>query len=693
MASPGDERTRVLFLNTATLPPLGADTWIHVQIMRQLDRATHELFAACAFGPEEARTPTYAALREITDLTLVPADLGRESAARTGRLRAVHGLLDIGRAAGTIVRLARLIRRHDIRVIHTSDRPRDALAAVVLGRLTGATSLVHVHVGYNADWMGRLLRWSLHHATGLIAISEYVAGTLTDAGIDPRRVHVVLNGIDPDEWHPDAGAADARASLDVGPDARLLLTICRLFPQKGPGDVITALARLRDRFPGLMLLIVGTDITPDGWFSAALRERVAELGLVDHVRFLGRRADIEGLMAAAEVFVMPSVEEPFGLVFCEAMAMERPVVALADGGTPEVVEHGRTGLLSPRGDLDSLTANLATLLADPSAGAAMGAAGRSDVLSRFTTARMAADVASVYQAVTCRDPVAGMRGWPRANAVARRESRDRGMDVLERPTVDEFRAAMDTDGYIVIRGVVAPEPLTDIAAALHAEYEQLRSSADMFAGGGSISGHLNCFPGEQTRFVWDAVKAAGVQELVRAIRPDIADSIRATMNFNLPGSVAQHYHTDGLYTKDFLICNIAVVDTDLGNGAIDVLPGTHREFYKFWRYAYHRLYRLSTRVPLRQGDVIIRRSTVWHRGMPNTSAVPRPMMAITFGEMDDLDADPFAVNDGKPLFFPNWYNTNTLGQLREKTFVRAPITYSAWRFARSLYGNKGYSSF
>ena len=85
------------------------------------------------------------------------------------------------------------------------------------------------------------------------------------------------------------------------------------------------------------------------------------------------------------------------------------------------------------------------------------------------------------------------------------------------------------------------------------------------------------------------------------MRPDIADSVRATLNFNLPGSVAQHYHMDGLYTKDFLICNIAVVDTDLVNGAIDVLPGTNREFYKFWRYAVERKYRLTTRVPARPG--------------------------------------------------------------------------------------------
>jgi hypothetical protein len=252
---------------------------------------------------------------------------------------------------------------------------------------------------------------------------------------------------------------------------------------------------------------------------------------------------------------------------------------------------------------------------------------------------------------------------------------------------------METDGYTVIRGVVSPDRLTQVANELTAEYDALKAAGALFQGGGSLTGHLNCFPGERTRFVWDELRAAGIQDLVRAIRPDIADSVRATMNFNLPGSVAQHYHTDGLYTKDFIICNIAVVDTDLRNGAIDVLPGTHREFYKFWRYAAHRLYRGSTRVPARQGDLIIRRSTVWHRGMPNFSPAPRPMMAITFGEMDDLDADPFMHNGGRTEFFPNWYRTTRLGQLREKTFLRAPVTYSAWRFARSLYGNKGYDSF
>jgi glycosyltransferase involved in cell wall biosynthesis len=670
----------VLYLATTTLPVF-ADSWILSEIIRRLDRGAFAPIAACSPGRPDAPTPLAARLSEIPDLEVVPADLGPDGlTADAGVLRR---LADMVAAARTIARLAWLIRRRDIRIVHVNDRPRDAVVAVVLSRLTRVRCLVHVHQAYRPGWTGRPLRWALGHADGVVAISTFVGRTLTEGGLDPVRVHVVRNGIDLAEWHPGAGAAETRAELGIDPSAPVLLTICRLFPEKGPLDAIEAVARLRAELPDIQLLIVGNDIT-GGRFTAELDARVAELQVAGNVRFLGRRDDIEGLMAACDIYVMPSFEEPFGLVFCEAMAMERPVVALADGGTVEVVDDGRTGLLVTRGDLDALTAHLRALLLDPARRTAMGAAGRADVAARFTTTRMAADAGRVYSKVA-------FAGRPYERTRAPRGSH--GMRVLESRDVDEFRAALDNDGYVVIPGVVAKDRLTDLATDLTNEYERLKASNELFEGGGSLSGHLNCFPGEQSRFIWDDLAAAGIPDLVREVRPDIADSVRATLNFNLPGSVAQHYHMDGLYLGEFLICNVAVVDTDLHNGAIDVLPGTNREFWKFWRYALHRLYKRSTRLPLDQGDVVVRKSTLWHRGMPNHSSAPRPMMAITFGEMDDLDADPFMQNDGKPEFFPNWYATDRLGRLREQTFVKAPITYSAWRFTRSLYGNKGYASF
>ena len=256
--------------------------------------------------------------------------------------------------------------------------------------------------------------------------------------------------------------------------------------------------------------------------------------------------------------------------------------------------------------------------------------------------------------------------------------------------VEECRRALDTDGYAVVRGVVSGEGLARFDDMLEAEFERFRSS-DAFHGGGMFSGHLNCIPGTAARFAWDEVNAAGIVDIVKGLNPDWAVRPRATLNFNMPGSHAQHYHMDGVYTRDFLICNIAVVDTDIVNGAIDVLPGTNQRFYRFWQYATQRIYRGSTRLPLQRGDVVLRRSTLWHRGMPNYSDAPRPMLAFTFGEYDEPVDDPFAGDRADLEFYPNWFAPTRRGRLRERTFVAAPITYSAYRFTRSLFSDKGYA--
>ena len=263
-----------------------------------------------------------------------------------------------------------------------------------------------------------------------------------------------------------------------------------------------------------------------------------------------------------------------------------------------------------------------------------------------------------------------------------------------RPEIDK-RGALDDlerDGYAIFRNVVDPERLDDFASYLDDEYERARASGELFEGGGTISGHLNCFPGERSRFIYDAVREYGILDVIEAQAPGRLEQLRVTTNYNLPGSVAQHYHSDGLYTEEFLICNVAAVDTDLRNGAIDLLPGTHTRFYKFWQYAVHRLYRKSTRLSLNQGDAILRRSTVWHRGMPNLTDTPRAMMSLTFGELSAAPDDPFGTDGPGVVFSPNWYGTSKLSQFRENVFVRAPILYSSYRFARSLVGNKGYST-
>jgi hypothetical protein len=267
-----------------------------------------------------------------------------------------------------------------------------------------------------------------------------------------------------------------------------------------------------------------------------------------------------------------------------------------------------------------------------------------------------------------------------------------GNEPLQQGEVDTLKKSFDKDGYFIVRNVVSPQKLTDLHRQIVEEFDRAKQSGELFSGGGLMSGHLNCFPGAGSRFVYDALEERGIIDLIRQVEPTASRLPNVGCNYNLPHSVTQHYHTDRPFTKHFMIANVAVVDTVVENGATEVIPGTHHKYYKYWRFVVERPYRNSIRVPLKQGDVMVRTSNVWHRGMPNLTSVARPMLAYTWEDGGSEQIDPWAVEGGKITFRPNWFRPTRLGRIRERVFVGLPITYSAYRFVTSLYSNKGYSS-
>jgi len=246
------------------------------------------------------------------------------------------------------------------------------------------------------------------------------------------------------------------------------------------------------------------------------------------------------------------------------------------------------------------------------------------------------------------------------------------------------------EGYFVVKSVVSPEKLADLHKRIVTEFELAQQRGTLFSGGGLMSGHLNCFPGAESRFAYEAIVNRGIVDLIREVHPAATRLPNVGCNFNLPGSATQHYHADRDFTREFIIANVAVVDTVVENGAIELIPGTQKKFYPYWKFALERPYKNSIRVPMKRGDVLVRTSNVWHRGMPNRTSVARPMLALTWEDGGSTNEDPFGVEEGKILFRPNWFRPTPMGRLREKVFVRLPITYSACRFVASLSGKKGY---
>ena len=163
--------------------------------------------------------------------------------------------------------------------------------------------------------------------------------------------------------------------------------------------MIDALPAVRSLRPDVKAVFVGEE---DQWshgsagYRAELEGRARALGVADAVKFLGFRRDVPDLLAASNLFVFPTWEEPFGMVFAEAMASRKPVVALASGGVPEIVEHQETGLLVDPAENDGLGRAILELLADPERQRKMGEAGRARIARLFTPSEKAREMAHVY---------------------------------------------------------------------------------------------------------------------------------------------------------------------------------------------------------------------------------------------------------------------------------------------------------
>lgn len=249
-------------------------------------------------------------------------------------------------------------------------------------------------------------RTAVESADAVIAVSHGMRADVLACypQVDPGRVHVVHNGIDTALYRPDP-RTDVLRRLGIDPDRPFVLFVGRITRQKGVPHLVRA---AREFAPGTqVVLCAGSPDTPE--LDAEFRSLVGELrerrdGVVWIPQMLPR-PDVVQLLTHAAVFVCPSVYEPLGIVNLEAMACGTAVVASAVGGIPEVVEHGRTGLLvpyeetDPRGFEAALAAAVNEVVNDGTRARAMGEAGRRRAVSEFGWDAVARRTVEVYASV------------------------------------------------------------------------------------------------------------------------------------------------------------------------------------------------------------------------------------------------------------------------------------------------------
>lgn len=242
----------------------------------------------------------------------------------------------------------------------------------------------------------RLMAWALRRARRVIAVSEITRRHYLDrARLRPERVMTIHNGIDPSAFQAPPGERDAaRRELGLDASAPVLVTVAVQREPKGIQHMLAALPEVAAAFPAVRYLLVG-----DGPHRRALEGLAARLGVADRVVFAGARDDVPRLLAAADLFVLPSLTEALPTVVAEAMAAGLPIVATTVGGIPEMVGHGEAALLVPPSDPAALAAAVCRLLANPRQAAAMGRAGRRVVAARFDIRAQAKALADDYRAL------------------------------------------------------------------------------------------------------------------------------------------------------------------------------------------------------------------------------------------------------------------------------------------------------
>lgn len=252
-------------------------------------------------------------------------------------------------------------------------------------------TLVGLHPSFQA-----ITQFSILKSHGLTSVSTFLKDrTVADFNVPANRIRVIPNFIDPDVYRRDKEPCH-RGTLAPGGE-RIIMHVSNFRPVKRVTDVVEVFGRI-SRGVAARLVLVG-----DGPERSRAMEKAEELGVRDQVLFLGKHQSVDELLACADLFLLPSKNESFGLAALEALACGVPVIASDMGGLPEVVTHGETGYLFPLGAIDEMAEAGTNLLRDEERWAAFSRAARADAVERFSHDRVIPMYESLYRDVVNGD--------------------------------------------------------------------------------------------------------------------------------------------------------------------------------------------------------------------------------------------------------------------------------------------------
>jgi len=316
-------------------------------------------------------------------ITLEGTELFQENVEKLGIPMQILGLKKIYgfKAVVALLRLRKFIKKENIQIIQTFHTNAD-LFGTVLGQLTGVPIIVSSRrdMGFTRNFRNHLsYKFINFFIDGVICVSEAVKNfTLKKEGIPKNKLTVIYNGVDTSLFNKDINIVSVKSSLNLSISAPTIGMLANFNPIKGHLFFLEAIKLTRRQIPDIQCVLVGR-----GDRENLLRQKCQDLRIDDCVHFLGHRSDIPELLAIMDILVVSSLTEGFSNTILEALNMKRPVVATAVGGNPEVITHGRTGILVPSKNVQELASGIVSLINNKDLARRFGENGQKLVREKF----------------------------------------------------------------------------------------------------------------------------------------------------------------------------------------------------------------------------------------------------------------------------------------------------------------------
>ena len=309
--------------------------------------------------------------------------------------------------------LLRIIRREKPHIVHTHTSKAGILGrwAAWFCRVPIIVHTPHGHVfwGYFNPWQTRLFilleRWTARITNAIVTLTLQEKEDHLRFRIAPEEKFTVIHsGVDLRTFRADLyQPSETKALLGIPPEMTVVGTVGRLTPVKGQEVLIRAASGLIRREEKIFLVLLG-----DGELRRDLEELSLRLDIAGYVRFLGWRPDVARVMAACDIFCLPSRNEGMGKVLVEAMAMGKPIIASSIGGIPDIVRSGENGILVPVGDAAAWAEAIARLCRDPEKRRRMGDAGM-QMAPRYSSEEMIKRIDRLYEELLNKNHIVCMR--------------------------------------------------------------------------------------------------------------------------------------------------------------------------------------------------------------------------------------------------------------------------------------------